>query len=272
MGLKDSSKTRVRPIFNELLDRSRSGADWLEALTQMARRNRLSAVSFPKVGPLMPSETPATRPDRQRRVFERTVAPPAEFLRWLLEHPDQLQIPDPETFGASSPTAQGWRRKLFSEDPVSRARAIAEGTGALATNGAEGSRHQWWAFEGFTHIDCCLVTDSTVLFVEGKRTEAVSPSTRWFLKRSQIWRNVEAAQQFARGKEFGIILAVEDDEAGHTALAEADATLRDSYPHLSEAGRAALAGHLLGFLTWPEMVERFSLPPTCLPDSTDDLE
>jgi hypothetical protein len=271
MGLKDSSKTRVRPIFNELLDRSRSGADWLDALSQMASRSRPAAASFGQLGHLIPSDTPATRDDRLGRVFERTVAPPAEFLKWLLEHPDQLQIPDRATFGASSPNAQDWRRKLFSDDPVLRAQAIAEGTGALTVEGAEGSRHQWWAFEGFTHIDCCLITDSTVLFVEGKRTEAVSPSTRWFVKRSQIWRNVETAQQFARGKEFGVILAVEDDEAGKTALAGADATLRDSYPHLSESGRAALASHLLGFITWPETVARFSLPPRCLPNTTDDL-
>jgi len=271
MGKKDSSKTRVRPIFNELLDRWTSEVGWLDALYDMAHATRPAASPLSARGRLVASETPGERHLRMGNVFERTVAPPAAFLKWLLEHPEQMQIPDRETFGASSPDAQAWRRKLFSGDSLLRADAIRVGTAALSARGAEGSRHQWWAFEGFTHIDCCLVTDSSVLFMEGKRTETVSPSTRWFLRRSQIWRNVEAAQQFARGKQSGVILAVEDAEAGRAALAEADAALQGSYPHLNEPARAALAGHLLGFVTWPEIIERFSLPTTCLPDTTDDL-
>jgi len=141
----------------------------------------------------------------------------------------------------------------------------------FATHGAERSRHEWWAFEGFTNIDCCLVTDRTILFVEGKRTETVSPATRWFEKRSQLWRNVEAAHQFARGKQFAVILGVEQEGDGKAALQEADARLHDSYPHLTDPERTTLSRHLLGLVTWPQVVRQFSLPATCLPNTVADV-
>ena len=31
---------------------------------------------------------------------------------------------------------------------------------------APGWRHRWWAFESFSALDCCLVTDHAVIVVE----------------------------------------------------------------------------------------------------------
>src|SRR5204863_9653434 len=131
--------------------------------------------------------------------------------------------------------------------------------------------HEWWAFEGFSHVDCCLITDKMVLLVEGKRTEHVSDAISW-RSRNQLWRNVEVAHQFAHGKEFGVLVAVEEEQHGRDALAEADRNLAASYPHLSAWERAALSKHLLGFVTWPQIVEHFGLPrEKCLPNTTDDI-
>ena len=32
----------------------------------------------------------------------------------------------------------------------------------LEKSGARGSGRKWWAFVGFSHIDCCLITDAFV--------------------------------------------------------------------------------------------------------------
>jgi predicted RNase H-like nuclease len=269
MGEKNSSETRVRPVFNELLDHWPTGREWLAELCAIAARTRGNAAAVPlDVGQLLPSETPASRNGRLGKIFERTVAPPGRFLRWLLEHPERMQVDDAQTYGASSALAQRWRRKLFSSDPRERRAAEAEGVTRLLQRGAEGSRHEWWAFEGFTHTDCCLITDRCVFFVEGKRTESVSPSTRWFKDRSQLWRNVEGAHAFSQSKEFAVILAVEHEEDGKRALDVAAATLDRSYPHLPD-DRAELSRHLLGFVTWATVVQAFSLPDSCLPANVD---
>ena len=162
------------------------------------------------IGPLIESEAPRDETSRIRKVYERLVPPPTAFLRWLLEHADQLQVrPNDQTFGTTTENAREWRRKLLRGTPQEREEVQREGLTALERRKRPQRPIKRWAFEGFSHVDCCLLSKNCVLFVEGKRTESVSPSTRWFKQRSQLWRNVEAAEEFAAGKQFGVILAVE---------------------------------------------------------------
>jgi hypothetical protein len=262
MGERNSSLTRVQPVFEELLALDPTGQRWLPRLCEMAATARPNAQRPSSYGTLVPAETPA-KGARKGKVFERIVAPPTAFLRWLLEHPEQMQVNDPQTFGAKGEDAQRWRRKLFSSEPALRNEAITEGLRQFGKAGAKGSRRKWWAFEGFSHIDCCLITDDLVLFVEGKRTEAVSPSTLWFKQRSQVWRNVEAAREFSGEKQFAVMLAVEGDGEGRAALRDADSMLAGSYPHIPDEA-ADLSRHLIGFVTWRGMVREFGLPESCL--------
>jgi hypothetical protein len=177
-----------------------------------------------------------------------------------------MEVRDSMNFGAKSVGARHWRGKLFSGDKRLVSEAQDEGLRQLGKRLAQRGRNKWWAFEGFSHIDCCLITSQCVLFVEGKRTESVSPSTLWFQQRSQLWRNVEAAKEFASDKQFAVILAVEREADGTTALAKAASSLEGSYPHLNSGQRAELSRHLIGFVTWPEVVTRFGLRPQCLLD------
>ncbi len=177
-----------------------------------------------------------------------------------------MKVTDRKHFGAKSDQARHWRRKLFSDDKHLVSEAQDEGRRQLGKRLAQRGRNKWWAFEGFSRIDCCLITSQCVLFVEGKRTESVSPSTLWFDQRSQLWRNVEAAKEFASDKQFAVILAVEREADGTTALANAASSLEGSYPHLDSGQRAELCRHLIGFVTWPEVVTRFGLRPECLLD------
>jgi hypothetical protein len=264
MGEKDSSQTRVQPVFNELLNRWPAGDDWVGRLCEMAAATRQKAKPPSDVGPFVPGEVPGDPAARMGNVFERVVPPPTAFLRWLLENPDELQVPNEQTFGTTTDDAREWRRKLFRGTAQERDEVQCEGLGFLEKRQGRGSYRKRWAFEGWSHVDCCLIAENLVLFIEGKRTEAVSPSTRWFKQRSQLWRNVEAAEEFAAGKQFAVILAVETEAVGTDALASADALLDHSYPHLTPKRRAELARHLLGFVTWPQVVRKFELPKECL--------
>ena len=190
VGKRNSSLTRVQPIFDELLDQWSDGDPWLSELWDMAALTRPGvALSKPVgLGKLLASETPPARAARQGTVYERPVAPPAAFLRWLLENPQKMKVRDPRNFGAKSDNARCWRSKLFSGDKRLVSEAQNEGRSQLGRRLAQRGRNKWWAFEGFSRIDCCLITSQCVLFVEGKRTESVSPSTLWFQQRSQLWR------------------------------------------------------------------------------------
>jgi hypothetical protein len=56
-------------------------------------------------------------------------------------------------------------------------------------------------------------------------------------------------------------LAVESEADGAAALAHAADTLVGSFPHLEGERRAELSTHLLGFVTWPDVVRTFDVPP-----------
>jgi hypothetical protein len=259
--LEGGQLTRVQPVFDELLDRWPTGHPWIAQLWEMAARKR-PGVALPApsdVGNLLESDTPVDRASRPGKVYERAVAPPAAFLRWLIEHPDAMQVRDPITFGARSDEAQQWRRQLFSKDPKLVAAAQREAIGQLEKRLGQRGRNKWWAFEGFTRVDCCLVTDACVLFVEGTRTDGVSPSTLWFQERDQLWRNVEAAREFSGAKQFGVIVAAQNEADGVAALAAAERSCAGSYPHLAADDRDELSRHLLGFVTWPEILKRFAI-------------
>lgn len=138
-----------------------------------------------------------------------------------------------------------------------------DGLKALARYGARGSRRKWWAFEGFTSVDCFLETDSLIVLIEGKRTEGVSAATDWFIRRNQIVRNVEVARSLARGKDFAVLVCAE----GKIELTDQDWT--NSLPHLSLPEVDILKEHYLGWTTWSAVASRLC-PGLALPDRLDD--
>ena len=266
MRHRESSLIRVHPVFNHLLNRSPDGSVWLTELCRMAAATRPDKGWTPSdPGPLLPCETPETASARIGVVFKRFVPPPTEFLRWLISHPAQMDVIDRQNFNARSESVREERRKLFSSDAKQSMQAQREALEQLTALGATRSRSAWWAFEGFTHVDCCLMTTRLVLFVEGTRTEVVSSSTRWFATRSQLWRNVEAAKELGLGREAAVILAVESESDGLAALSAAERRLAQSLPHLSPAARAGLDRRFLGFVTWPALKAQFDLPDKYLP-------
>ena len=259
MSDTNGPSSRVQPVFNELLDRRPFGDPWLESLWTMAESTRPAhAAKHPaSLGTLLIEEAPSERSARAGKVFDRPVAPPAAFLRWLLEHPEDMHVRDRETFGAKSDDVRAWRSKLFSSDPGDVGAAKDEGLRQLGSRLAQRGRNKWWLFEGFARIDACFVTDECVLLVDAKAADRSQPSTGWFPTRTQLWRNVEGAKEFAGSKPFGVILGVEHEAEGVAALSDAVASLDGSYPHLGAEEKAELSSHLLGYVTWPDIVSRF---------------
>jgi hypothetical protein len=136
----------------------------------------------------------------------------------------------------------------------------------LATVGAAKSRRKWWAFEGFTSVDCRLETEALLLLIEGKRTEPVSDSTAWFPGRNQVIRNLEGAQAEALAvgrKNFAVLLC------GETAIELPEEAWTSSLPHLSPSEIKNIKSHYLGCATWSAIAQQLchSLK---LPENVDE--
>ncbi|MGA2232790.1 MAG: hypothetical protein ABSH22_17970 [Tepidisphaeraceae bacterium] len=266
----DSSITRLRPFFQPLLRRDPSGLSWLPALLRMGQANPAFAREIAHdCGPLLPWVTrQRTRPDRALRTFgiesvaleacfEYRLPPPREFLQFLITHPHLLSWPREDDLPGPN---QRRREELLGHHGFAAARAAAaEALAELERVGAAGSNGKWWAFEGFTHADCLLETPALIVLIEGKRTEKLSASTRWFPQRNQLLRSLEVARAVARQreKEFAVILLAEDFMDG-MSIEE----IFGSLPHLTPRQRSEILDRYLGCVTWRQALAEIFFPNT----------
>jgi hypothetical protein len=280
MGDVNSSVTRVWPVFDTLIASDETGDKWLTQLLSLAPM-------FPhyEVGSLLPDvckfnrelprnlknvlgETRTARLGHLRSCFEVDYPPPQLFLQWLINNAGTLSWPstgkgDKNETRHYSASTQSKRVRLRESDQAARAEAHRN----LEREKAAGSRRKWWAFEGFTSVDCCLETDKLVVFIEGKRTEPISSATDWYPKRNQVVRNVEVASCEAakRDKNFGVIVCAETPIPLGALGKEA---FQVGLPHLLPPEQDALRAHYWGCITWQQIVDTLC-PALKLPD---DLE
>jgi hypothetical protein len=267
MGSRNSSLTRVRPFFRILIKRDPRGLSWLPKILAVAPNRKLFAREdlLTNPGPLGPVDL-----DNERRLN-----PPEEFLRWLIEHPEKMRWPK-NGKARFSPDVQLWREKLMGVRDLSgegvkritdlrrvdRQEAIQKALAKLAAHAAAGSFRQWWAFEGRTAVDCFLPAKRLRVYVEGKRTDVLSPSTDWYPFRNQLTRNLESAREDADGVPFACLVIAEQ-----RLPANMEAIIASGLPHFRERERQDLFHHFLGGITWREAAEATGVAYDDLPDT-----
>jgi hypothetical protein len=253
-------------VFTALIERDPTGRSWLPALLELCpRHDRLPAGVRAEPGELLP-ELVATRLYKDKvlgeveilHCFERRVPPPAGFLRWLILNSEKMSWP--KNAGTSEETLRR-RRELCGDDVDLREASRREALALLEERGASGSDKKWWAFEGFTEVDCWLETEHLVLLVEGKRHESLSAATAWYPARNQLVRNLEVAGYYVGAKDAFVLLATE--EAVPELTSE---TLIASTPHMNDTDREPLTERYLGQVTWQSLADALALPPSVLVD------
>src|SRR3954453_11590832 len=92
-GKYDSSLTRVRPFFGQLIARDATGESWLPQLLQATPRGReVLGSCATQPGDLL-DELCKSAPSGLMRCFEYPIAAPRALLSWFIEHPDELTWP-----------------------------------------------------------------------------------------------------------------------------------------------------------------------------------
>jgi len=154
MGIRNSSLTRVQPVLDSLHASDPTGATWLLPLLRLASGSDRIAEAFAP-GPL------STPPQ-----YEFSAPPPRKFLRFLLTNPARLSIPSERVWQKWNEITQLKRRAFLAGDALIQREGLR-----LLDTARDLSERAWWRFEGVTSVDCALFTESTVVFIEGKRTE-----------------------------------------------------------------------------------------------------
>lgn len=256
MGIYDSSRTRVAPVFGRLQCFDPSGRLWIQAILELAASQR------------QPRPQAGTSPLRLARWWPKVARLPAAplLLEWLLRNPRE-----PES-------ARAWGRREVREKRrrlVDRDAATLEE--ALERIGRQpSSARAWYVLEGPSEPDVYLETDEVVVIVEGKRTEpGPAISTGWMPMRHQMLRHLDAAWEHLRERRLYGLFIVEADEAGEKGEPPAawrmavdasvsDEALEQSLPHRAPDQRSAIAAALLGVTTWQAVCDELQIPSQVL--------
>lgn len=247
-GPRDSSRTRVGPVFDRL-----NGLEpgWVRTLLSLAT-HRHPVVAIPTTADFSLLEG-------YWGPIERGLDPPVSLLSWLIRN---LSPP------VGDSNVDEHRHLLLQRDPATVATA-------LRLLRSDGNKRAWYVFEGQTFPDAMLVTPDALVVVEGKRTEPVpTESTTWMAGRHQIWRHIDAAWEIRGHRQVFGLFIVEGDFSGEVPPvwraaipgALSPATMESSFPHRGPDERQAIAKCLLGVTTWQHVCAEFGIDFSMLPD------
>ena len=260
MGVYDSTRTRVEPVFDELLARDPTGMAWLPRLLALPTRPGAPVLRFPAA--------PLTRSGWGDA--EVPLSAPRELLVWLVKN---LTLVDALAHQKTSPSTRSKRELLLKRDTA----IIDEALTLLSAQDV--SDRAWYVLEGCTWPDVYLESERAIVVIEGKRTEpAPTTCTTWMAMRHQMLRHLDCAWERGAGREIFGFFVVEGDD-GPTGLdvppswqstvevtVKAD-VLKGSLPHRSDAEQQAIACSFLGATTWQRVCREFSISWSELPDT-----
>lgn len=256
MGKRDSSKTRVQPVFDQLYKSDSTGQTWLPTL-----------ISLPIGGSeiRLPPHFDFGIQERAWGKYEKKLEPPASLLSWLIRHPR------PPVFGGLSKDPAKARKRLeWIQGSDIR---ISEALHLLRDNP---SGEDWHLFEGFTQPDVFVQTPDLILVVEGKRTERKpTTSTKWMAVRHQMLRHIDCALEIAGDREVvGFFIVEGNADTGEVPAAwidyarqtRAPEAVASSLPHRSPEVQKGISSSFVGVTTWQRVCREFDLDWTNLPD------
>ena len=178
--------------------------------------------------------------------LEREVPATASRLAWMLKNVDRLVHSDGRLWGA------------LRQRVADRVR-VEEALASLAAEKVEIPRDL--VLEGNTHADCLIDCEHVLIWIEGKRDDWLSPSTKWDVTRDQLARNVEAAWWIAsqKQKDYRVLICHEHSLKHHElSLVEGYRRGRWSagWPHISQEQRREFSTRV-GTLTWTKIAEEW---------------
>lgn len=275
-GEKNSSITRVRPFFRYLFDQDASGLSWLPKMIVSELSNHSYASYLANLSCMIKNQSQVKRKYKDKilgnieleHCFECSVPPSNVLLRWLIEHPDILTWPKHgQKERKYCLSTQRNRENLFGKHGLTKqSEAKQNAINLLDSKGVQGSKRKWWAFEGFTEVDCLLETEDFLLGIEGKRLEKVSSATDWYPRRNQIIRNLEVIKEKAGNRDYAMLLMCED---GIDPISDADFT--SGLPHYTPQEIAEIKTHYLGAVSWRQACDAVGLDYNELPETIQDV-
>lgn len=256
MGKRDSSKTRVAPVFNQLYGDDPTGCSWIPRL-----------IKLPISG-----NTVSIKPNSRFTIKEcgwdnneKKLKPPVALLSWLIRHPRK---PVSGILSSDPTKAEKRRQWIEGSDKI-----ITEGLSLLSHNS---NGDDWYIFEGQTQPDVFIETDDLIIVIEGKRTEREpTTTTKWIRGRNQMLRHLDCAWEIHGGKQLfgffiiegnGLSVEVPPQWIAYAEATVNSATITSSLPHRGPEEQQGIASCFIGVTTWQRVCKEFGIDWANLPD------
>lgn len=244
-------RTPLHPLIESLFARDPGGRSWLPALLNACEGARVSLGELVDDPGWLEVPLAVRAQTGMLACFSYPAAPTRQLLGWYIDHPEALTRP---ASGSVSAETKLLRRALLDDDPP--------GTRARAQDRAHDLLHSstprsptWWRFEESGRLDCLLASPRLVMAITapGERG-GLRPATPWYPQRSELVRDLEAAQRLADGRAFAGVLVGDGGPPAEVADGSAiAATVAAGTPHLDAAGRDDVRGGYLGCLSWAQL-------------------
>jgi hypothetical protein len=277
-GEFNSSITRVRPAFQMLIRKDQTGVSWIKKIINLAEENPQFADRLTedhgRIQPALLRKRDYFDPVlkeygiemiKLEECFEKSLPPPKRFLQWLIKNPSEMRWPKLDLL-IQNHEILILREKLFGQcGEKTQNETISRALRELDEYGVTESKGKWWAFEGFTDVDCYLETDKLIIIIEGKRKEPLATSIDWYRGRNQLLRNLEVAKEISEDKDFAVLVVSE------SKINPIKGEIIDkSLPHYSPGERQELFSHYLGNILWKDLCKETGIPYEDLPITTSD--
>lgn len=242
MGIRDSSLTRVKPLFDFI------GSD-AEKLNQLLG--------------LFKSNIPEIKKNSIIEIRygdnEKEIPPPRSLLIWMLQNLKELN--EVKNFGVDSVNSETYqkRKDLFSGDKKTVDDAIQ-----IIQSKTKLPDRAWYIFEGKTHPDILIETKDSIFIGEAKRTEKdITTTTKWLNKRDQLIRHIDSVLDQPKKIYSFYILDKNEYLKGHyrerMELYSKKEYYQENLRHRDDSSIEKAMKSFIGFIFWDDIAEYFKL-------------
>lgn len=232
MGEKDSSLTRVQPVFDYINKNSDNLNKFLSLFSKkVIIKNDILEYKY--------------------GYDEKAIPPVNSLLVWCINNIDKLNNNEFEKLQNSCSETDRKRYLLFKNNAETKKEALEKlKEKCIPQKG-------WYIFEGYTKPDIYIETENIILIGEGKRTEPeLTNYTKWMPHRDQLIRHIDSV--IDRPKKVYSFLIVEDKEMYDVNQYYKDAVYKDSLPHRNSEDIQKIKDTYIGCTTWKEINEIFN--------------
>ena len=247
MGKRDSTKTRVKPVFDKLYSADKTGESWLGRLLLLPSGGA-ELTNFQNCNLKICKHGWGDD--------EMKLNPPVALLSWLIQNPRP-----PISGSLSKDSKKALIRRQWIEGSKSR---IMEGLQLLIHNPRN---EDWHIFEGPTQPDVFIETEDLIVVIEGKRTESKpTTTTKWMEGRHQMLRHLDCAWEIRGNKRVIGFFIVEGKAESRAIPSEwlifakdtiSPEAISSSLPHRGPEEQLEIKAAFTGIATWQQVCFEF---------------